>query len=411
MPSSATTATASPRSPRTRCDTAKLKAWALEVAGRRSRDLSTNIDHQLRAELAAGLRTCFSDLPLPQRAPAGALHNAIPLPPTAIVAVLPKGKSIAGRVGAVVSTSLGTAATDFQVSPCTLRLSMEDRGRCSIDDQLNICLRGAALGLKEIIELGSPTLEAYKRSLDFFRADEVEVVKLRQLELDEAKARCKSKVRFIDPLTTGEQLTSHLFLEATYGTKAFYANDGGYKVVESSTGPSIIGSCASRRHCGSTMGGPMVVEQLVGHSYQTEAAALLSTLENETETRIVITFDATSPVLALLRFASCHDRRRAQYFLDDWLSALLKALGRFELVVFAWTPAHVGISVNEWVDALATEFMEGAGVEDFIALPARTHSSLSFQTSSSAFKHGVRAFTDIAHNHLLRPRRTPHCPR
>ena len=83
--------------------------------------------------------------------------------------------------------------------------------------------------------------------------------------------------------------------------------------------------------------------------------------------RIILVFDATSPVTAMRKVrAACHRRRQGRY-VGGWLEALFRLLDRQEVVVMLWQNSHRGSPVNEWADIEADEFANAA--QDMVPVP------------------------------------------
>ena len=93
-------------------------------------------------------------------------------------------------------------------------------------------------------------------------------------------------------------------------------------------------------------------------SYETELQALIDVLEVWPDrSRVMIAVDARSPVQAIVKFREAHVNRRAEYFVDDKLDALLRHLERMQIVVFYWLKGHSGAVPNELADLHATKFL------------------------------------------------------
>ena len=135
-----------------------------------------------------------------------------------------------------------------------------------------------------------------------------------------------------------------LGLEAELGATALWTLDGSRRYDKEEE--QWRASRAAMRHDGRQRGDGMLADD----SYTTELAAQLDALWDEGERRVIICFDAASPVDAWLRWRLQHARQQQGYYLDDMLSSLERALGRFEVVVFVWIHAHFGVTLNEWAD-------------------------------------------------------------
>ena len=84
-------------------------------------------------------------------------------------------------------------------------------------------------------------------------------------------------------------------------------------------------------------------------NYLAELAAQIGVMQHEVEGgRIIVVFDATSPVWAMRRFGRlCHRHKQGTY-LGEWLEALLRLANRLEVVVFLLQCSHTGATMNEW---------------------------------------------------------------
>ena len=167
-----------------------------------------------------------------------------------------------------------------------------------------------------------------------------------------------------------------LKLEAELGATALWTLDGSRRYdTEEEVWRS---SRAALRHDGRQRGGGMLADD----SYTTELAAQLDALWEEGERRVVVCFDAASPVDAWLRWRLQHERQQQGYYQDGLLGSLERAMGRFEVVAFVWIHAHFGVTLNEWADLAAAEALGSPLVE--LQEGRRAHASLSFGHTRSA---------------------------
>ena len=80
------------------------------------------------------------------------------------------------------------------------------------------------------------------------------------------------------------------------------------------------------------------MEEPTGHdNYLGELAAQLDVLDHlPAGGRVLVVFDATSPVWAMRKFARCCERAKRRYYAGSWLEHLYRLVQRQELVVFSW---------------------------------------------------------------------------
>ena len=122
------------------------------------------------------------------------------------------------------------------------------------------------------------------------------------------------------------------------------------------------------RHDGRRLGA-RVQEPEGADNYLAELAAQIAAAHAEDEGgRLVLMFDATSPVYAARRFRGrCHRHKQAKYA-SEWLETLNKLLDRQEIAVMWWQTSHVGAPANEWADEEAErQAREGVTEEVFRA--------------------------------------------
>lgn len=135
---------------------------------------------------------------------------------------------------------------------------------------------------------------------------------------------------------------------------AVYTLDGTRSRVGGKANPIYVCARAAIRHDGQMVTGRMR-EPEGADNYLAELAAQIDALHEEGEGgRIILVFDATSPVLAMRKFQRCCHRRRQGYYAGEWLETLMRMVEKQEVVVFLWQTSHVGSAVNEWADVEAT---------------------------------------------------------
>ena len=152
----------------------------------------------------------------------------------------------------------------------------------------------------------------------------------------------------------GWNVTEAAIWQARMRITVAVATDGSWDSQASSSdcvgGPAAWGVV---RHDGSTNRSRFDVRE-GADNYIAELVALIQAVAAEADgERLMITFDATSPVLALLGFRESHDRTKQQYNADYLLDTLDQELARMEVVVLLWQTSHVGAPANEWVDMVA----------------------------------------------------------
>jgi len=132
-----------------------------------------------------------------------------------------------------------------------------------------------------------------------------------------------------------------------------YTLDGSRCTVGEGEDTEYVCARAAARHDGRLFGGRIKAPE-GADNYLAELAAHLDALNEEgAGGRIIIIFDATSPVLARRAFQRCCHRRRQGYYVGEWLEAMMRLVARQEVVVFLWQTSHVGSAINEWADLLA----------------------------------------------------------
>ena len=143
--------------------------------------------------------------------------------------------------------------------------------------------------------------------------------------------------------------------QAQYNLEAVITVDASYiTMTDPATGASWkVGARAAAWHDG-TSADAQIVEDEGCDNYLGELAAQLDALTaEEPGRRIMIVFDATSPVRAMQRFREAGARMRQRCHVGSWLQHFDRLTRRQELVVFKWQTSHVGSVVNEWADVLA----------------------------------------------------------
>ena len=127
------------------------------------------------------------------------------------------------------------------------------------------------------------------------------------------------------------------------------------ELADGSMVPAKVVARAAGLPCGGFIGA--VMEEPEGNdNYLGELAALMDVLRQAPPGGVVvIVFDATSPVHALLKFVRAGSREKQRYYGGEWLEELWRLIQRQRLVWFWWQTSHVGAPLNEWADLLADE--------------------------------------------------------
>jgi ribonuclease HI len=148
-----------------------------------------------------------------------------------------------------------------------------------------------------------------------------------------------------------------------------YTLDGGWRDVKTDRGVVKIATRAAIDHEGNVLGGRICEEDVNEDNYIAELAAQLDALTDAfsrgTEERVIIVFDATSPVRAMLRFGRLSARARGDRLAAELLEHFERLRRRVSALVLIWQTSHVGEPVNEWADMICDKF----GVDDDYPVP------------------------------------------
>ena len=174
---------------------------------------------------------------------------------------------------------------------------------------------------------------------------------------------------------------------------AMYTVDASRSIERERAGDSEMGDAyvtrAAVRHDGQVLGGRML-EPEGADNYIGELAAQLDAAAAEDEGgRVIIVFDATSPVLAMKKFRRQCARRQQGYYVGEWLEALFRLWDRQEVVVFLWQNSHRGSPINEWADLEASAMGARLGPGQETAVPR-----LSSQYYSVSYSRARRTATE-----------------
>ena len=131
--------------------------------------------------------------------------------------------------------------------------------------------------------------------------------------------------------------------------------DGTKQQVKIGSQTRTVGARAGVFHDGSVVGG--VLNDAEGDdNYVAELAAQIDALRNLDEhCRVVVVFDATSPVRSMLNFRTVGARARQDKHLARWLEVFDYLAAQPEVVVLLWQPSHCGEPCNERADLAADE--------------------------------------------------------
>ena len=146
--------------------------------------------------------------------------------------------------------------------------------------------------------------------------------------------------------------------------------DGSRRSVTLEDGRKMsIATRAAVDHTGKIFGGRIAHEPGVGEdNYHAELVAQLDALEEATRTageRVIVVFDATSPVLAMLRFGRLGARARGDRLAAELLEHFERLRRRCAALVLIWQTSHVGEPINEYADVTCDTF----GIEDITPVP------------------------------------------
>ena len=148
--------------------------------------------------------------------------------------------------------------------------------------------------------------------------------------------------------------------QAKVRATAVYTVDGTRMVAGTKEAPEYVIARMALRHDGLKLGGRLH-EPEGADNYIAELAGQMDLAHAEDEGgRIIVIFDATSPLLAMAKFRRMCFRRRQGYYVGEWLETLFRLLDRQEVVVLLWQTSHEGSPNNEWADIEA----ERAGIAE-----------------------------------------------
>ena len=168
--------------------------------------------------------------------------------------------------------------------------------------------------------------------------------------------------------------------------------DGSRRMVPTGEGGWMpICTRAAVDHEGNIFGGRFTQEVGVAEdNYHAELAAQLDALHEATRNlgeRVIIIFDATSPVLAMLRFGRLGARARGDRLAAELLEHFERLRRRCAALVLLWQTSHVGEPINEYADITCDKF----GLEDLCPIQRG-----EVQFASITFPGHVRSAQEFA---------------
>ena len=149
-----------------------------------------------------------------------------------------------------------------------------------------------------------------------------------------------------------------------------YTLDGGWREVKTEDGGRVrIATRAAIDHEGHVLGGRIFEKDVKADNYIAELAAQLDALTDAvrrgSEERVIVVFDAMSPVRAMLRFGRLSARARGDRLAAELLEHFERLRRRVAVLVLLWQTSHVGEPLNEWADVACDTF----GLEDDYPIP------------------------------------------
>jgi ribonuclease HI len=149
-----------------------------------------------------------------------------------------------------------------------------------------------------------------------------------------------------------------------------YTLDGGWREVKTENGGKVrIATRAAIDHEGRVLGGRIFEADVKADNYIAELAAQLDALTDAvrrgSEERVILVFDATSPVRAMLRFGRLSARARGDRLAAELLEHFERLRRKVAVLVLLWQTSHVGEPLNEWADVACDTF----GLEDDYPIP------------------------------------------
>jgi len=158
--------------------------------------------------------------------------------------------------------------------------------------------------------------------------------------------------------------------------------DGGMPRIPTKNGKDfVIATRAAVMHDGTAIGGRLLEPDAPEDNYVAELAAALDSMQYAIDkhghrARVVLIFDATSPVRGALGFGSASQRHKADKCMAKWLDCFVQLRRQCEAIAFLWQTSHVGEPINEWADMQTKAYVP----DDILPVPraACTFASITF---------------------------------
>ena len=261
------------------------------------------------------------------------------------------------------------------------------RAAHSFDDKGFLCSRqGERLEQQHLGHL-DPAVQLVARAR--LALGEVEVLS------GDGEKRHETHVQLTSQRALWERLTTW---SARVQATRIYTLDGGWRDVKVSDESTVkIATRAAIDHEGRVLGGRICEADFHEDNYIAELAAQLDALTDAvargSEERIIIIFDATSPVRAMLRFGRLGARARGDRLAAELLEHFERLRRRVAVLVLLWQTSHVGEPTNEWADVMCDKF----GLDDDHPIPRGR-----IEFASLTFPRHVRSAQEYAMQRMNR---------
>jgi len=172
--------------------------------------------------------------------------------------------------------------------------------------------------------------------------------------------------------------------------------DGGMPRIPTKNGKDfVIATRAAVMHDGTAIGGRLLEPDAPEDNYVAELAAALDSMQYAIDkhghrARVVLIFDATSPVRGALGFGSASQRHKADKCMAKWLDCFVQLRRQCEAIAFLWQTSHVGEPINEWADMQTKAY----GPDDILPVPraACTFASITFPEHRKTAREFIAPF-------------------